>query len=65
MTIVRDEIFARDLMDIQVGNMNEQVFVNQIRRDYLDGMTYKDIAGKYYIDQRTAKRYVEKNLPLS
>ena len=65
MTIVRDEIFARDLMDIQVENMNEQIFVNQIRRDYLDGMTYKDIAEKYYIDQRTAKRYVEKNLPLS
>jgi hypothetical protein len=36
-----------------------------IRLDYLNGMTYKAIAEKYGIDQRTAKRYVEKNLPLS
>ena len=37
----------------------------QIRSDYLNGMTYKAIAEKYQIDQRTAKRYVEQNLPLS
>lgn len=36
-----------------------------IRQDYFNGMTYKAIAEKYGIDQRTAKRYVEKNLPLS
>ena len=45
--------------------MNKQTHIEQIRRDYLDGMTYKDIAKKYYIDQRTAKRYAENNLPLS
>ncbi len=37
----------------------------QIRNDYLNGMTFKAIAQKYQIDQRTAKRYVEQNLPLS
>ena len=45
--------------------MSDLIKPEQIRRDYLDGMTYKDIAKKYYIDQRTAKRYVENNLPLS
>ena len=38
---------------------------NKIRQDYLNGMTYKSIAEKYHIDQRTAKRYVRENLPLS
>ena len=37
----------------------------QIRSDYLNGMTFKAIAQKYQIDQRTAKRYAEQNLPLS
>ena len=36
-----------------------------IRQDYLNGMSFKDIARKYYIDQRTAKRYAINNLPLS
>lgn len=45
--------------------MNKQAEAEPIRRDYLDGMTYKAIAEKYFIDQRTAKRYVEQNLPLS
>lgn len=36
-----------------------------IAQDYQNGMTYKAIAQKYQIDQRTAKRYVENNLPLS
>lgn len=36
----------------------------QIRQDWLDGMSYKAIADKYQIDQRTAKRYVQGNLPL-
>ena len=35
-----------------------------IRQDYLNGMSFKDIARKYYIDQRTAKRYALNNLPL-
>ena len=45
--------------------MSEPIQTEQIRRDYLDGMTYRNIARKYYIDQRTAKRYAENNLPLS
>lgn len=36
-----------------------------IRQDYLNGMTYKAISLKYQIDVRTAKRYVQLNLPLS
>lgn len=36
----------------------------QIRQDWLDGMSYKAIADKYKIDQRTAKRYMQGNLPL-
>ena len=39
--------------------------IQPIRQDYLDGMTYKAIAIKYQIDVRTAKRYVQLNLPLS
>lgn len=39
--------------------------IQPIRQDYLDGMTYKAIAIKYQIDERTAKRYVQLNLPLS
>ena len=35
-----------------------------LRREYLQGATYKAIAEKYQIDQRTAKRYVQLNLPL-
>lgn len=42
--------------------MQEQI--EEIRRNWLAGMTYKAIAEKYQIDQRTAKRYVEGNLPL-
>ena len=38
---------------------------NPLRQDYLNGMTYKAIAEKYKIDQRTARRYVLQNLPLS
>mgnify|MGYP002539812838 CR=1 FL=1 len=37
--------------------------VYPIRRDRLLGMTYSQIAEKYQIDPRTAKRYAEKNLP--
>ena len=44
--------------------MYEHEHIEQIRLDYLNGMTYKAIAKKYMIDQRTAKRYVEENLPL-
>ena len=36
-----------------------------IRQDYLNGLTYKAISMKYKIDVRTAKRYVQLNLPLS
>lgn len=36
----------------------------QIRQDWLGGMSYKAIADKYRIDQRTARRYVQGNLPL-
>lgn len=39
--------------------------IQPIRQDRLDGMTYKAIAEKYHIDPRTAKRYAQKNLPLS
>lgn len=38
---------------------------NPIRRDRQAGMSYMDIALKYRIDPRTAKRYAEKNLPLA
>ena len=38
---------------------------SQIRLDYLGGMTYRAIAEKYRIDPRTARRYVQNNLPLS
>lgn len=37
----------------------------QLRREHMMGMTFKAIAEKHYMDQRTAKRYVEMNLPLS
>lgn len=37
----------------------------KLRQEHLQGMTYKALAEKYYIDQRTAKRYVQLNLPLS
>ena len=43
--------------------MQEQI--EDIRHDRLGGMTYRAIAEKYGIDQRTAKRYAEGNLPLS
>ena len=36
-----------------------------LRRDYLRGMSYQAIAEKYRIDKRTAKRYVDKNLPFA
>lgn len=39
--------------------------IHPIRKDYLNGMTYKAISVKYQIDVRTAKRYVQLNLPLS
>ena len=39
--------------------------INPIRQDYLNGMTYNAISVKYQIDVRTAKRYVQLNLPLS
>ena len=39
--------------------------IHPIRMDRLRGMTYKAIAAKYGIDQRTAKRYAEQNLPLA
>lgn len=35
-----------------------------IKRDFLNGMSYAAIGRKYSIDPRTAKRYVEINLPL-
>lgn len=38
--------------------------IEQIRSEWLSGMTYTEIASKYSIDQRTAKRYVIYNLPL-
>ena len=38
--------------------------IQPIRMDRLRGMTYKAIAEKYGIDQRTAKRYADGNLPL-
>ncbi len=38
--------------------------IHPIRRDRLSGMRYTQIARKYRIDPRTAKRYAEKNLPL-
>ena len=37
--------------------------IHPIRMDRLRGMTYKAIAEKYGIDQRTAKRYADGNLP--
>ena len=37
--------------------------IHPIRMDHLRGMTYKAIAEKYGIDQRTAKRYADGNLP--
>lgn len=43
--------------------MSDQI--HPIRLDRLRGMTYTAIAEKYGIDQRTAKRYAEQNLPLS
>ena len=36
-----------------------------LRREYERGLSYKAIAEKYGMDQRTAKRYVEGNLPLA
>lgn len=39
--------------------------IHTIRQDYLNGMTYKAISIKYGVDVRTAKRYVQLNLPLS
>ena len=38
--------------------------IHPIRLDRLNGMRYTQIAKKYRIDPRTAKRYAEKNLPL-
>ena len=38
--------------------------IHPIRLDRLSGMRYTQIARKYRIDPRTAKRYAEKNLPL-
>lgn len=38
--------------------------IHPIRRDRLTGMQYTQIAEKYRIDPRTAKRYAENNLPL-
>lgn len=35
-----------------------------IRQDFLNGMSFAAIGRKYYIDPRTAKRYVINNLPL-
>lgn len=35
-----------------------------IKQDFLNGMSYAAIGRKYSIDPRTAKRYVENNLPL-
>ena len=37
--------------------------IQPIRLDYLRGMTFRAIAEKYRIDQRTAKRYALENLP--
>lgn len=54
----------KDIDSSQQHKQNNQN-IEPIRQDYLNGMTYKEIARKYFIDQRTAKRYVEKNLPLS
>ena len=36
---------------------------HQLRMEYLKGATYKALAEKYQIDQRTARRYVQLNLP--
>lgn len=38
--------------------------LNTLTREYQSGLTYKAIAEKHYIDQRTAKRYVQLNLSL-
>ena len=35
-----------------------------IRQDWLSGMSFVAIGKKYFIDQRTAKRYALSNLPL-
>lgn len=47
----------------QLTAMNDKP--EQLRLEHMNGMTYKAIAEKYYIDQRTAKRYVLNNLPIS
>jgi len=38
---------------------------HEIKKDHLNGMSYAAIGRKYSIDQRTARRYVLLNLPLS
>lgn len=39
--------------------------IRQLRLEWLQGMSYTDIARKYQVDPRTAKRYVMLNLPIS
>ena len=46
------------------SSLKECAVVHPIRRDRLMGMKYTQIAKKYRIDPRTAKRYAEKNLPI-
>jgi hypothetical protein len=45
--------------------MEEKDVIYPIRRDYLSGMSFAAIGRKYYIDQRTAKRYALQNLPMA
>jgi hypothetical protein len=45
--------------------MAQEQQVNPIKQDYVNGLTYRAIAEKYMIDARTARRYVELNLPMS
>lgn len=55
------------IMNLKVGcdlTMSEEK-VQAIRQDYINGLSYKAISIKYQIDARTAKRYVQQNLPLS
>jgi transposase len=44
--------------------MKEKDVIYPIRRDYLNGMSFAAISRKYYIDQRTAKRYALQNLSI-
>jgi len=50
---------------IVLRSRQDSPVIQPIRRDRLSGMSYVDIARKYLIDPRTAKRYAENNLPLS